>query len=312
MLMMSLEEMSREGTWFIEFNTPFSYHVRGIKRVLYSGATKYQRIAIVEFEDVGKALVLDGKTQSTVYDEFIYHESLVHPAMITHPNPRRVLILGGGEGATAREVLRHRSVEGVVMVDIDDEVINISRDYLPEMHQGAFDNPKLRLVIGDGRKFVEESRDKFDVIILDLTDPLEGGPSYLLYTVEFYTMIKDRLNDDGLIVTQATSTFYALYTFAAIYRTMASVFPIVRAYHTYVPSFDSTWGFVIGSKGPDPIALTPEEVDSRIRSRINGELRYYEGSIHRVLFTLPRHIRAFLENKSIKPATDKNPTFLPA
>ncbi|ADY01374.1 spermidine synthase [Vulcanisaeta moutnovskia 768-28] len=310
--MMSLEDMSREGTWFIEFNTPFSYHIRGIKRVLYNGVTKYQRVAIVEFEDLGKALVLDGKTQSTVYDEFIYHESLVHPAMIAHPNPRRVLILGGGEGATAREVLKHRSVEEVVMVDIDDDVIKISRDYLPEMHQGAFDNPKLRLIIGDGRKFIEESKDKFDIIILDLTDPLEGGPSYLLYTVEFYTMIKDRLNDNGLMVTQATSTFYALYTFAAIYRTVASVFPVARAYHTYVPSFDSTWGFVIGSKGLDPVSLTPEEIDSRIKNRINGELRYYEGDIHRVLFTLPRHIRALLENKSIKPATDKNPTFLPA
>ena len=309
---MSLERMSKEGTWFIEFNTPFSYHVRGIKRVLYSGTTKYQRIAIVEFEDIGKALILDGKTQSTVYDEFIYHESLVHPVMITHPNPRRVLILGGGEGATAREVLKHRSVEEVVMVDIDDEVIRVSREYLPEMHQGAFDDPRLRLMIGDGRKFIEEGGDKFDVIILDLTDPLEGGPSYLLYTVEFYTMVKDRLSDDGLMVTQATSTFYSLRTFATIYRTVASVFPIARAYHTYVPSFDSTWGFVIGSKRYDPAELTPEEVDSRIRSRINGELRYYEGNIHRALFTLPRHIRAVLEDKSIRPATDNNPTFLPA
>ena len=107
---MGIEYVSKEGTWFIEFNTPFSWHVRAIRRVLYSGVTKYQRVAIVEFEDLGKALILDGKVQSSLYDEFIYHESLVHPAMITHPNPRRVLILGGGEGATAREVLRHRGV----------------------------------------------------------------------------------------------------------------------------------------------------------------------------------------------------------
>ena len=309
---MSIEDVSKEGTWFIEYNTPFSYHVRGIKRVLYSGVTKYQRIAVVEFEDIGRALILDGKTQSTLYDEFIYHESLVHPAMITHPNPRKVLILGGGEGATAREVLRHKTVSEVTMVDIDDEVIKVSKEYLPEMSQGAFDDPRLKLVIGDGRKFIEESRDKYDVIILDLTDPLEGGTSYLLYTVEFYTAIKNRLNDDGIIVTQATSTFYALRTFATIHRTIAAVFPIARAYHVYVPSFDSTWGFVIGSLTHDPITLTPEEVDSRIRSRINGELRFYEGAMHRVIFTLPRHIRAVLEDKTIKPATDNNPTFLPA
>jgi len=141
---MSIENVSREGTWFMEFNTPFSWHVRGIRKVLYSGTTKYQRVAVVEFEDLGKALILDGKTQSTLYDEFIYHESLVHPAMITHPNPRKVLILGGGEGATAREVLKHRSVEEVVMVDIDEDVIKISKEYLPEMNQGVFENPKLK------------------------------------------------------------------------------------------------------------------------------------------------------------------------
>ncbi|MFP3236993.1 MAG: spermidine synthase, partial [Vulcanisaeta sp.] len=159
---MSIENVSKEGTWFMEFNTPFSWHVRGIKRVLYSGTTRYQRIAVVEFEDLGKALILDGKTQSTLYDEFIYHESLVHPAMITHPNPKKVLILGGGEGATAREVLKHRSVEEVVMVDIDEDVIKISKEYLPEMNQGVFENPKLKLVIDDGRKFVSNTKDKYD------------------------------------------------------------------------------------------------------------------------------------------------------
>ena len=309
---MSIENVSKEGTWFMEFNTPFSWHVRGIKRVLYSGTTRYQRIAVVEFEDLGKALILDGKTQSTLYDEFIYHESLVHPAMITHPNPKKVLILGGGEGATAREVLKHRSVEEVVMVDIDEDVIKISKEYLPEMNQGVFGNPKLKLVIGDGRKFVSNTKDKYDVIILDLTDPLEGGPSYLLYTVEFYNILKDRLNENGIIVTQATSTFYALRTFATVYRTMASVFPIARPYHVYVPSFDSTWGFVIGSFNLDPLTLTPEEINAKIRDRIYGELRFYEGDIHKVLFTLPKHIRNALEDKSIIPATDNNPTFLPA
>ncbi|WP_054853092.1 polyamine aminopropyltransferase [Vulcanisaeta distributa] len=297
----------------MEFNTPFSYHVRGIRRVLYSGVTKYQRIAIVEFEDLGKALVLDGKIQSSLYDEFVYHESLVHPAMITHPNPRRVLILGGGEGATAREVLRHRSVEEVIMVDIDDEVIRLVKEYLPEMSQGVFNDPRFKLVLQDGRKFLEESRDRYDVIILDLTDPLEGGPSYLLYTIEFYNIVRDKLSDDGIMVTQATSTTYSIRTFATIYRTVASVFPIVRAYQVYMHSFDSTWGgFVIGSKRYDPAILLPDEVNNRIKERIVGELRFYEGDIHRALFTLPRHVRAILNDETIKPATDKNPTFLPA
>ena len=309
---MGMEYVSKEGTWFIEFNTPFSWHVRAIRRVLYSGVTKYQRVAVVEFEDLGKALVLDGKVQSSLYDEFIYHESLVHPVMITHPNPRRVLILGGGEGATAREVLRHRGVREVVMVDIDEEVIRVVKEYLPEMSQGAFDDPRLRLVIDDGRKFLERVNDKYDVVILDLTDPLEGGPSYLLYTLEFYRIVRDRLSDGGLMVTQATSTYYALRTFATIYKTVASVFPVARAYHVYVPSFDSTWGFVIGSLGPDPTSLTPDEVNRRISERINGELRFYDGYMHRALFTLPKHVVRVLEDPSIRPATDSNPTFMPA
>ncbi|MCG2867242.1 MAG: polyamine aminopropyltransferase [Vulcanisaeta sp.] len=309
---MGMEYVSKEGTWFIEFNTPFSWHVRAIRRVLYSGVTKYQRVAVVEFEDLGKALILDGKVQSSLYDEFIYHESLVHPVMITHPNPKKVLILGGGEGATAREVLRHRGVREVVMVDIDEEVIRVVKEYLPEMSQGAFDDPRLRLVIDDGRKFLERVNDKYDVVILDLTDPLEGGPSYLLYTLEFYRIVRDRLSDGGLMVTQATSTYYALRTFATIYKTVASVFPVARAYHVYVPSFDSTWGFVIGSLGPDPTSLTPDEVNRRISERINGELRFYDGYMHRALFTLPKHVVRVLEDPSIRPATDSNPTFMPA
>ncbi|MCG2864178.1 MAG: polyamine aminopropyltransferase [Vulcanisaeta sp.] len=309
---MGMEYVSKEGTWFIEFNTPFSWHVRAIRRVLYSGVTKYQRVAVVEFEDLGKALILDGKVQSSLYDEFIYHESLVHPVMITHPNPKKVLILGGGEGATAREVLRHRGVREVVMVDIDEEVIRVVKEYLPEMSQGAFDDPRLRLVIDDGRKFLERVNDKYDVVILDLTDPLEGGPSYLLYTLEFYRIVRDRLSDGGLMVTQATSTYYALRTFATIYKTVASVFPVAKAYHVYVPSFDSTWGFVIGSLGPDPTSLTPDEVNRRISERINGELRFYDGYMHRALFTLPKHVVRVLEDPSIRPATDSNPTFMPA
>lgn len=308
---MGIEAMSHEGTWMIEFNTPFSFHVRGIKRVIYSGTTKYQRVAVVEFEDLGKALILDGKTQSSLYDEFVYHESLVHPAMITHPNPRKVLILGGGEGATAREVLRYKGVENVIMIDIDDEVIRLAKEYLPEMHQGSFNDPRLKLVIDDGRKYLEKTNERFDVIILDLTDPMEGGPSYLLYTVEFYNIVKSKLNNDGIMVTQATSTSYSVRTFATIYRTIASVFPVARAYQVYMHSFDSTWGFIMGSLKYDPLSLTSDEVNNRIRNRMAAELRFYDGDIHRALFAIPKHIRRVLEDPSIIPATDNKPTFLP-
>jgi len=297
--------------WFIEFERPTSWHVRGVRSVLYSGRSKHQGIAIVEFEDLGKSLILDGKMQSSLFDEFIYHESLVHPAMMTHPNPERVLILGGGEGATAREVLKHTSVSEVVMVDIDEEVIRICREYLPEMHGGSFDDPRLKIVINDGRRFLEEVRDKFDVVIIDLTDPLEGGPSYLLYTIEFYRLVKDHLRPQGIMVTQATSTAYSLRTYATIVKTISEVFQVTRPYYTYIHSFDSTWGFVIGSLGPDPLSLSADELTVRMR-RIRGELRFYDPEIHRVLFTLPRYMREAINDPGVKPATDANPTFMPA
>jgi len=306
-----LDQISRMGTYFIEFETPFSWHLRAVNRVLYSGESKYQRIAVVEFKDLGKALVLDGKVQSSLFDEYVYHESLVHPAMVLHGNPQRVLIIGGGEGATAREVLKWDTVKEVVMVDIDEEVVNVSRRYLPEMHGGSFNDDRFKLVIGDGRRFLEESGDRFDVILVDATDPLEGGPSYLLYTVEFYRLAKSRLTPNGVFATQATNTAYALKVLAVIYRTIGSVFSRARVYQSYMHSYDAPWGFVVASDASDALQLTPAMVDDALAKHVRGGTRYYDGLTHVHMFTLPKHIRAALEDRSIKPATDSNPTFMP-
>ncbi len=306
-----LDQISRMGTYFIEFETPFSWHLRAVNRVLYSGESKYQRIAVVEFKDLGKALVLDGKVQSSLFDEYVYHESLVHPAMVLHGNPQRVLIIGGGEGATAREVLKWDTVKEVVMVDIDEEVVNVSRRYLPEMHGGSFNDDRFKLVIGDGRRFLEESGDRFDVILVDATDPLEGGPSYLLYTVEFYRLAKSRLTPNGVFATQATNTAYALKVLAVIYRTISSVFSRARVYQSYMHSYDAPWGFVVASDTSDALQLTPAMVDDALARHVRGGTRYYDGLTHVHMFTLPKHIRAALEDSSIKPATDSNPTFMP-
>ncbi|MEB3859710.1 MAG: spermidine synthase, partial [Desulfurococcales archaeon] len=171
-----MAEQLRWG-WIVEWSTPSSAHMFSVRRVLYWGKSRYQEIVVLEYEELGKALVLDGKTQSTEYDEFVYHEALVQPAMVLHGNPERVLVLGGGEGATVREVLKFKSVREVVMVDIDEEVVRVSREMLPEWHAGAFDDPRLRLVIGDGYEYVEGSGESFDVIIADLADPIEAGPA---------------------------------------------------------------------------------------------------------------------------------------
>ena len=157
-----------------------------LDEVLYSGQTKYQSVRIVRSNNFGLCLVLDGKIQSSEADEFIYHEALVHPAMLTHPGPTSVFIAGGGEGATLREVLAHNTVKRAVMVDIDEEVIALSRHYLPDHSRGAFDDPRTELYHTDARKYQEKTEDRYDVIIIDLPDPIEEGPAYLLYTREFY------------------------------------------------------------------------------------------------------------------------------
>ncbi|MCX8182304.1 MAG: polyamine aminopropyltransferase [Candidatus Methanomethyliaceae archaeon] len=301
--------MSLGWKWFIEYQTPNSAHMHGIKSVIYSGKSKMQSIDIVESCEYGKMLILDGKVQSTMRDEYLYHEALVHPAMIAHPRPEEVLIIGGGEGGTLREVLRHTAVRETVMVDIDIEVVESSKRYLPELSRGAFDDGRVELVVGDGRRFVEGCRSRFDVVVVDVTDPLEGGPAQLLYTKEFYEGIKRILNEDGIVVTQATSVYYSAYCFATIYRTVESVFGRAGGYQAWIPAYDSMWGFVYGTKGPDPRVLSGDEVDERLVKRGIGDLKFYEGAIHRALFTLPRELRTVMKNAPV--ATDSSPTFMP-
>ena len=297
--------------WFIEWGTPTSAHMYGIRRILYHGRSKYQDIMIIDTYDLGKALILDGKTQSSLYDEFVYHEALVHPAMILHGNPRKVLILGGGEGATVREVLRFDTGENVVMVDIDEEVIRVAKTFLPEWHQGAFEDDRLQLLIMDGLEYVNTTSDRFDVIIADLADPLEAGPAYKLYTREYYVKLKRLLRPGGVFVTQATSPSLTPYTHAVILNTVRAVFKYAEPYRVYVKSFDSTWGFVIASDDKNPLTLKPGYIDEFLSRHVKGENRFYEGAMHTVMFTLPKHVRKMIsEVKDI--ATIENPVFMPA
>lgn len=297
------------SNWFIEQQTPNSAHMYCISSVYYLGKTKFQDVAILELPDLGKTLVLDGKVQSSIRDEYIYHETLVHPVMLTHPNPRSVLVIGGGEGATLREVLKHDTVEEAVMVDLDEELIEITKKYLPEFHQGSFDDKRVRLVFGDGRKFVEEcTPGRFDVVICDLTDPAAGSPAIMLYTLEFYRMVYDVLKEDGIMVTQAESPSHTGRSFGSIYKTIGEVFPITRAYTLYIQSFDAEWGFVLGSKRFDPLDLTEDEEARRIEAR-RVNLRFYEPRIKRRLFTLPRNILELMDRGVV--STDSNPVYEP-
>ena len=284
--------------WIQEYITSNLYQMMAIKGRVFSTKTAFQEVEVVDSLQHGRCLLLDGKTQSAEADEFIYHEGLVHPAMVTHPNPVSVFIAGGGEGATLREALAHNTVKRAVMVDLDSEVVEVCVRFLPNHHRGAFDDPRTELHHRDAREYLETTQDTYDVIIIDLPDPQEAGPASLLYTQNFYRLLSQRLNPQGVMAVQSEPCMVGnLEAFSAINNTLRSVFPHVYPYHIMVPSFASDWGFNLASLGPNPLALNVQEVDRRLADRGCALLRFYDGVTHNGLFALPKHVRTTLENE---------------
>ena len=299
------------GDWHYELITPDLYQTERVERVYYSGRTRFQSVVVQNGAAFGRQLVLDGKTQSTEVDEFAYHEGLVHPTMIAHPGPRSVFVAGGGEGATIREVLKHASVERVVMVDIDKEVVDLCKEHLPNHHQGSFDDPRVELAHDDALAYLDGTDERFDVVIIDVPDPLEAGPAYLLYTQEFYLLLRDRLRDGGSMAAQSGPTGPSFYEqcFSAVANTVASVFPTVTLSETFVPSFGSTWGFVIGSLGADPGKLAVDETDRRVAARVTGDLRYFDGTTLVGMVSVPKYLRKSVASER-RIITRESPLFV--
>lgn len=278
--------------WISEYITPWDIYVHGITKVLAYKKTAYQDMYVVETGVYGKALVLDGKWQSCTGDEFLYHEPLVHPAMLGHGAPKKVLILGGGEGATIREVLRWTTVEKVAMVDIDGEVVEACREHLPEMHANAFDDPRLELVIGDAIKFVDETQEKWDVVISDLSDPIEEGPSFQLFTKEYFEKIRQIMTPNGFFVIQAGPVSpgeMALHV--RIVNTVKAVFPHVASYRSYISTYGTPWGFVLGSVTPINTRPDPDEIDRVLSANTTGGLRMFDGITLLGMLQVPKHLR---------------------
>ena len=310
--------MQTPGKWHFEIVSADLMMLYRINDVVYTGKTLYQTVDILDTDTFGRCLVLDGKTQSTEADEYIYHEALVHPALLFHPRPESVFIGGGGEGATLREVLCHHSVQRAVMLDLDGEVVELCRRHLPGHHQGAFDDPRVELRHEDARQYLASCQESFDVMVLDLVDPIEGGPSHLLYTQEFYDIARSKLRPGGILVTQAGPAGLLNYTecFTAIARTLARVFPRTHPYTVYVPAFTTLWGYVLalseGTLHPERAALDelePGAVDELISQRLSRELRYYDGIAHRSMLSLPKYLRRGIESEQ-RIVTDDAPVFM--
>ncbi len=294
--------------WFFETTTPAEGHMHAIVRTLVQARTKFQLVEIMETASYGKALVLDGRIQSSQADEFIYHEALVHPGLLSVEGPpTSALVIGGGEGATLREFLKYPSVTRAVMVDIDEEVVQLCRRHLPEMHRGAFDDPRTEVRHQDARAYLERTRERFDLIVSDLVEPLEEGPACLLYSREFYQVVHDRLTPGGVFTMQAGMTKVGEQGFfTAMHRTLREVFPVVAGYQTFVSCFGTPWGFILASKKVDPRRLDAAAVDRLIADRVKGELAYWDGQTHQHAFALPRHLRRALETEG-RVVTDASP-----
>ena len=231
-------------------------------------------------------------------DEFVYHENLMHPALAAHNAPRKVLVIGGGDGGSSEEALKHPSVEEVTMVEIDEDVIKVAKEHFSAVHNGVFDNPKLHVVIGDGLKYVRETPKKFDLIALDLNDPV--GPAEALYSTEFFQRCRHALAPGGALVLHIGSPVAQPARVSELAQRLTGIFRIVRPYTMYIPLYGSLWAMVVCSDKLDPKAFTADEIDRRIEQRKLQHLQFYNGETHEAVFALPNFVRELVAPPRIK------------
>ncbi|MBD3336918.1 MAG: polyamine aminopropyltransferase [Candidatus Eisenbacteria bacterium] len=251
-----------------------------IERVLHRSRSRYQLIEVLEHALFGKLLVLDGAVQVTTFDEFVYHEMLSHPLLIAHPDPKAVLVIGGGDGGLIRECARH-PLETIVLVEIDQNVIDVTREHMPGLPGGVFDDSRLEVVIGDGFAYLEQTSQRFDLVLVDSTDP--KGPGLSLFTPAFYSRVRDVLRPGGMVAVQSGSPLFQSDLAPWIRGNMETAFSTTRTYWATIPTYPGVlWSFTLGTLGPDPAGVGPE----RIRERLDalGGARYYSAAVHTMAF----------------------------
>lgn len=271
--------------WFTEDHTNDVCLSFRVKSSLYKEKTKYQQVDVVETSQFGNMLILDGAIMTTEVDEFVYNELITHVAMNTHPDPRRILVIGGGDGGVVREILRYPNIEQVILCEIDQAVVEAAKEYLPAL-ASQLEDRRVEVVFEDGVSFVTNYTDEFDVVIVDSTDPV--GPGEGLFDPAFYQDVFRSLTAQGMMVAQTESPWYHRNFIRRVYRDIAQLFPVSRLYLGQVPTYPGgLWSFTIGSKEIDPMAVEKSEL-------VYYHTRYYHPRLHHALFQLPPFVKELI------------------
>ncbi len=254
--------------------------------------TPFQLLEVYETAELGRIILLDGFNKNSERDEFFYHENLVHPAAVAHPDPRRALVIGGGDGGSSEELLKHSTMQAVHLAELDPDVVAVSKAQFARVHGGAFDDARLELTVGDGLAYLRATEARYDLVAMDLTDPV--GPSVELYSPATFALAKRAMAPGGALMLHMGSPFFHPERCRETLASLRQVFRIVAPYFAYIPLYGSIWGFATASDTLDPRGLEPAAVDRVIAERNLRDLNYYNGEVHRALFALPNYVKALV------------------
>ena len=266
-------------------NSAYSFRAEVIKRK----QTPFQKLELLQSPVFGRMLRLDERFMTSEKEEFFYHEAMVHPAAMAHPAPKRALIIGGGDGGAAEELLKHSTIERVVLAELDAQVVETARKHLQKIHRGAFDDPRLQVRIGDGLQLLAETDERFDLVLMDLTDP--DTPAETLYTPEALQRIKRVLAPGGAVVQHLGSPVFHAKQVQQLAECLRREFAQVQCYGLYIPLYGAYWGLAVASDSLQPALLTPALAAQRLAERGVGDLQFYNAELHPALFALPTYYR---------------------
>jgi spermidine synthase len=254
--------------------------------------TPFQLLEVYDTPELGRIFRLDGFNMTSERDEFFYHENLVHPGAVAHPHPRRALVIGGGDGGSSEELLKHSTLEVVHMAELDPDVIEIAKAQFGKVHRGAFDDPRMKVTVGDGLAYLRTTEVRYDLVSMDLTDPV--GPSVELYSPETFRLVKRAMSPTSALALHMGSPFSHPQRVRQTLDNLRQAFARVTPYFVHIPLYGSIWGFACASDTLDPRTITPAEAERVLAERGVGDLQYYNGEVHRALFALPNYVKALV------------------